>query len=255
MPHSLLFLLLLGQVYSQGLIGSVQSGNGRQSGNANGFDGLYGAPNQGGGGALAPAVCNPQTSISILTSTQLVPTILYSTRTRALPTTIFREITQTSILPTTLFQTRTITISNQPIIQTRTDLVTETKFVTRAQLVTETSYLTETQFQQITQTSLSVQVQLSTTVSFQIVTRTIQNTQRTTLYLTETQTETSREVQISTIAQASIFTQTITSFFPVNNVETSTIIRTDFSTRYRTSTITTQGTCLATQGGYNYNNP
>lgn len=66
--------------------------------------------------------CNPETRVSVLTTTQFIPTTVVQTRTRALPTTIYSEITQTQYYPSTVLQPQVVTSVVPPVIQTTTEV-------------------------------------------------------------------------------------------------------------------------------------
>lgn len=83
--------------------------------------GLYQQPQTGG---FTPQVqqCTPQTRLSVITTTLLLPTTIAVTRTRALPTTIFTQLVQTTFIPTTFYETQIQTSVIAPVIQTTTEV-------------------------------------------------------------------------------------------------------------------------------------
>nr|XP_027210330.1 uncharacterized protein LOC113803719 [Penaeus vannamei] len=130
-----------------------------------------------------------------------------------------------------------------PVVQTQTQLLTETKYVTRARIITDTQYLTQTQIQQVTATDVNTQFQISTTTRVQVITTTVQNNNIQTQFQTRFQTVTQTQQVTRTLTQPVYFTQTLTSHFPVT--ETRTVVQ----TRVQQSIVTVTAQAQCGRGG------
>ncbi|KAF2360855.1 uDENN domain [Trinorchestia longiramus] len=176
--------------------------------------GLYQQPVQVG---IATVTCQPETRLTVVTSTLLLPTTVAVTRTRALPTTIFTQLVQTTYVPTTFYETQIQTSVIPPVIQTTTEVITATRYVTRAQFFTETSFVTDVRVERFTETRTNSITITQTSNNFQVVTtiRTttiVQNNIQTQI-LTQTQTQRYTE----TLPQVQYFTNTVTTHSKVYN--------------------------------------
>nr|XP_053656111.1 uncharacterized protein LOC128704919 [Cherax quadricarinatus] len=161
----------------------------------------------------------------------------------------FRDITETRIYPTTVVQREVVTSVVPPIIQTQTELLTETNYVTKAKIITDTEYLTQTQVQQVTETAFSTRYQVSTTTRLQVITRTQLNNQVQTVFQTvfktvfqtrtvvqtAVQTQTVRDQVVRTVQEPRYFTQTLTTHFPITETRTVTQNQGQYVTVTRTN--------------------
>ncbi|XP_076032447.1 uncharacterized protein LOC143020169 [Oratosquilla oratoria] len=192
------------------------------------------------------APCNPSTVVSVVTDIRYVPSVVVTTRTRALPTTIFRELVQTTYIPTTVVQQQVITSVVPPVIQTQTQLVTDVQYITRASYITEVAYVTDTQYQYVTETQVQTQVQTQfqtqyeTQVQQQFVTQTVQVPQ----YIT--QTVTSQNIVYNTVTSTAVQPQYITQTVTSQNIVYNTVTSTAYRQQVVTQTVTSQNIAYQT---------